>query len=51
MLNEWGIKSRVLILTLVPTVIISLLLSAYFTSTRIQDLERALKDRVSITLC
>lgn len=45
MLNEWGIKSRVLFLTLVPTVIISLLLSAYFTSTRIQDLERALKDR------
>lgn len=45
MVNEWGIKSRVLFLTLVPTVIISLLLGAYFTSTRIQDLERALKDR------
>lgn len=45
MVNEWGIKSRVLFLTLVPTIIISLLLSAYFTSTRIQDLEKALRDR------
>lgn len=45
MINEWGIKSRVLFLTLVPTIIISLLLSAYFTSTRIQDLEKALRDR------
>lgn len=43
--NEWGIKTRVLFLTLVPTIIISLLLSAYFTSTRIQDLENALRDR------
>jgi two-component system sensor histidine kinase BarA len=43
--NEWGIKSRVLFLTLVPTIIISLLLSAYFTSTRLQDLETALRDR------
>lgn len=45
MIQEWGIKSRVLFLTLVPTIIISLLLSAYFTSTRIQDLEKALRDR------
>lgn len=30
---------------MVPTVTISLLLSAYFTSTRIQDLEKALRDR------
>jgi len=44
-INEWGIKTRVLFLTLVPTIIISLLLSAYFTSTRIQDLEKSLKDR------
>ncbi len=45
MIKEWGIKSRVLFLTLVPTITISLLLSAYFTSTRIQDLEKALRDR------
>jgi two-component system, NarL family, sensor histidine kinase BarA len=43
--NEWGIKTRVLFLTLVPTIAISLLLSAYFTSTRLQDLENALRDR------
>jgi len=43
--REWGIKTRVLFLTLVPTITISLLLSAYFTSTRIQDLEQALKNR------
>lgn len=45
MTHEWGIKSRVLFLTLIPTIIISLFLSAYFTSTRIQDLEKALRDR------
>ncbi|HKY69475.1 MAG TPA: histidine kinase dimerization/phospho-acceptor domain-containing protein, partial [Gammaproteobacteria bacterium] len=44
-MHEWGIKTRVLFLTLVPTITISLLLSAYFTSTRLQDLETALKDR------
>ncbi len=44
-MHEWGIKSRVLFLTLIPTITISLLLSAYFTSTRIQDLEKALIDR------
>lgn len=45
MVNEWGIKARVLFLTLVPTIVISLLLSAYFTSSRLQDLETALRDR------
>ena len=45
MANEWGIKARVLFLTLVPTIVISLLLSAYFTSSRLQDLETALRDR------
>ncbi|MFI4937578.1 MAG: two-component sensor histidine kinase BarA [Candidatus Berkiellales bacterium] len=44
MKQEWGIKSRVLFLTLVPTIIISLLLSAYFTGTRIKDLEKSLRD-------
>lgn len=44
-MREWGIKTRVLFLTLVPTIAISILLSAYFTSTRLQDLEKALKNR------
>lgn len=44
-MREWGIKPRVLFLTLVPTIAISILLSAYFTSTRLQDLEKALINR------
>ena len=44
-MREWGIKTRVLFLTLVPTITISILLSAYFTSTRLQDLEKALINR------
>lgn len=44
-MREWGIKTRVLFLTLVPTITISVLLSAYFTSTRLQDLEKALRNR------
>jgi two-component system sensor histidine kinase BarA len=44
-LREWGIKSRLLFLTLVPAIIISIFLSAYFTSTRLHDLESSLQDR------
>lgn len=44
-LREWGIKSRVLFLTLVPAIIIAIFLSAYFTSTRLHDLESSLQDR------
>jgi two-component system sensor histidine kinase BarA len=44
MRNEWGIKSRVLFLTLAPTIAISLILAAYFTTTRVQDLENKLRD-------
>lgn len=43
--EEWGIKTRVLFLTLVPTIIISLLLGTYFTGARLQDLENTLKER------
>lgn len=45
MLKEWGIKTRVFFLTLVPTIAISILLGTYFTSTRLNDLEQALRDR------
>lgn len=44
MLEEWGIKNRVLIVALLPTIIIALLLGVYFTSTRLTDLEQSLKD-------
>ena len=44
MLEEWGIKNRVLIVSLLPTMIIAALLGVYFTSTRLTDLEQTLKD-------
>jgi len=44
MLEEWGIKNRVLIVSLLPTMIIAALLGVYFTSTRLTDLEQSLKD-------
>lgn len=44
MLEEWGIKNRVLIVALLPTMIIALILGVYFTSARITDLEQSLKD-------
>ncbi|MBP9722672.1 MAG: response regulator [Gammaproteobacteria bacterium] len=44
MLEEWGIKNRVLIVSLLPTMIIAAMLGVYFTSTRLTDLEQSLKD-------
>lgn len=44
MLEEWGIKNRVLIVALLPTMIIAIILGVYFTSARITDLEQSLKD-------
>src|SRR5690349_14305485 len=40
---QLGIKHRVLLLALVPTITISVLLVAYFVSTRLQDLEEAFR--------
>jgi len=42
---KWGIQTRVLILTLVPAMIISLLIGVYFTSMRLHDLADNLKNR------
>ncbi len=41
---EPGIKSKVIIVSLTPTIIISLLLGVFFTSSRINQLEAALRD-------
>ncbi len=38
---KWGIKHQVLLLTLVPTLTISILLGAYFTSSRLHDLKES----------
>ncbi len=42
---KWGIKHQVLLLALVPTFIVSTLLGAYFTSTRLQDLKETFLER------
>lgn len=42
---KWGIRHQVLLLALVPTITISILLAAYFTSTRLQDLEETFQKR------
>lgn len=44
-MKEWGIKTRVLFLTLIPTIAISVLLAIYFTAARLRDLEDGLRDR------
>ncbi len=41
---KWGIKHQVLLLALVPTITISVLLSAFFTSSRLQDLENSFRE-------
>ncbi|MBU2479254.1 MAG: HAMP domain-containing protein, partial [Gammaproteobacteria bacterium] len=40
-----GIHSRILLTTLVPTIVIAIVLGAYFINTRIQDLRESLLDR------
>ncbi|ODN42226.1 ATP-binding protein [Piscirickettsia litoralis] len=44
-MKEWGIKTRVTLLTLVPTLTISILLGSYFISIRLQSLEQTLQQR------
>ena len=45
MAMKWGIKHRVLILALLPTITISILLGVYFIGIRLSDLSKALNDR------
>ncbi len=42
---KWGIKHRVLMLALIPTITISVLLGVYFIGIRLEDLSKALNDR------
>lgn len=44
-MSNYGIRLRVLLLTLVPLLVFSLVLGKYMVMTRIQDLEAALQDR------
>ncbi len=50
---QFGIKHRVLLLALVPTITISVLLVTYFVNTRLQDLEEAFRahgERIALKL-
>lgn len=42
MFNEWGLKTRVILLTLIPTLTISILLGVYFVKNRLTELDEAL---------
>lgn len=42
---KWGIRHQVLLLTLLPTLTVSILLGGYFTTTRLQDLKSAFLKR------
>ncbi len=44
-MSNTGIRLRVLLLTMVPLLLFSLVLGKYMVSTRIQDIEAALRDR------
>lgn len=44
-MTPWGIRHQVLLLAVVPTLTVSILLVAYFTSTRLQDLEQNFQER------
>ena len=44
-MKSWGISARILLLTIVPTVTISMLLGGYFISMRISDVQQNLETR------
>ncbi len=44
-MKDWGIKTRMLVLALIPATVIALLLAGYYTFTRIQDLDLSLEER------
>ncbi len=44
-MKRWGIRTRVLLLALLPATATALLLAAYFVYNQIEDLERSLMDR------
>jgi len=47
---HWGLKTRVLLLTLVPTLTIALLLGGYFINVRLDDLDQTIKERGYLTI-
>ncbi len=44
-MNDWGIRSRVILLAIIPTGLVALVMGAYFVAARIQDLNVNVQDR------
>ncbi|TQV71573.1 hypothetical protein FLL45_20705 [Aliikangiella marina] len=44
-MNEWGIRARVILLALVPTILVAIVMGTYFIATRVHDLDVSLKER------
>ena len=49
-MHKWGLKTRVLLLTLLPTLTIALLLGIFFVNIRLQELDEQLKQRGVLTV-
>lgn len=47
---HWGLKTKVLLLTLVPTLIIAVLLGSFFINVRLDELDNTVKDRGYLTV-
>ena len=47
---HWGLKTKVLILTLVPTLIIAVMLGSFFINTRLDELNETVKERGYLTI-
>ncbi len=45
MKNEWGIRTRVILLALIPTGVVALVMGTYFLSARVQDLNMNVQER------
>lgn len=41
MLNHWGVRARVLLVAVLPMLVVALLLTAFYTSSRLADIEEA----------
>jgi len=44
-MNDWGIRSRVILLAIIPTGLVALVMGAYFVAARVQDLNVNVQDR------
>ena len=47
---HWGLKTKVLLLTLVPTLIIAVLLGSFFINVRLDELDQTVKDHGYLTV-